>query len=100
MSWPAILTLAACVYATKAVGPLLLGTRRPPPRLDALLAVVAVPMFGALILIQTVTSGHRFVADARLPAVLAAIVAVRLRAPFLVVVLLAAGTCALLRAVG
>lgn len=98
MSWAAILLLAAGVYATKALGPALLAGRPLPGGAERALALVAVPLLAALVLVQTVTDGRHYVVDARLPAVLVAIAAVRLRAPFLVVVVFAAATCALLRA--
>jgi branched-subunit amino acid transport protein len=98
VSWGAILLLAAGVYATKALGPALLAGRTLPPRVDDVLALVAVPLLAALVLVQTVTDGRHYVLDARLPAVAVAVVAVRLQAPFIVVVALAAATCAGLRA--
>jgi branched-subunit amino acid transport protein len=86
-------------YALKAVGPLLAGGRELRPQLRCRLDLVAVPLLAALILIQTLGSGHRFVIDARAPALAVAAVLVWRRAPFLVVVLASAGTSALLRAV-
>ena len=56
------------------------------------------PLLAALILTQTLSSGHRLVIDARLPALAVAAILVWKRAPFLVVVLAAACTAALLRA--
>jgi branched-subunit amino acid transport protein len=94
MTWPALLILAACAYALKAVGPLVLGDRELPPRWNRLLALVAVPLFGALILVQTVTDGRHFVIDSRLAGVAVAAVAVWRRAPFVLVVVLAAATSA------
>jgi branched-subunit amino acid transport protein len=98
MSWWAILGLAAGVYTTKVVGPLVLAGRTLPARIDALLAIVAAPMLAALILVNTVTDGRDYVVDARLPAVAVAIVLAWRRAPFLVVVVAAGATCALIRA--
>jgi branched-subunit amino acid transport protein len=94
MTWPALLALWACVYATKAIGPVVLGDRQLPRRLAALLSLVAVPMFAGLIFVQTITSGDEFVVDSRLAGVAVAIVAVWRRAPFVVVVLLAAAAAA------
>lgn len=98
MSWAALLILAAGTYAMKAVGPLILGARSLPPAWVAALALVAVPLFSALVFVQTVTTDGRFVVDARLAAVGVAAVATWRRAPFLVVVLLAAATSAALHA--
>lgn len=100
MSWILLLVLSAISYGLKAVGPVLAGGRELGPRTRRVLDLVAVPLLAALILTQTVGSGHRLVADARLPALAVAAVLVWRRAPFLVVVLAAAGTAALLRALG
>ena len=99
MTWPAILALAAASYALKALGSVLVGEReiRPPGR--ALLDLAPVPLLAALILTQTITTGGAYAIDARLPAVGVAALLVWRRAPFLVVVLAAAATAALLRAV-
>lgn len=98
MSWAAILGLAACTYAMKAAGPLLLGKRELPEHWQAVLGLVAVPMFAALVLIQTVTSGRDFVIDSRIAGVAVAIVLVWRRAPFPIVVLAAAATSAAVHA--
>jgi branched-subunit amino acid transport protein len=99
VSWSGLFVLAVCAYVTKAAGPVLLAGRRLPDRFARLLALLPVPMLSALVLVQTATDAGRFVLDARLPAVLVAAAAVALRAPFLVAVVLAAVTAALLRLV-
>jgi branched-subunit amino acid transport protein len=99
MSWAVLGALSAISYALKAVGPVLAGGRPVGPRVRRALDLVAVPLLAALILTQTVGEGHRLVIDARLPALAAAGALVWRRAPFLVVVLAAAATAALLRAV-
>jgi branched chain amino acid efflux pump len=98
MSWTILLTLSAVSYALKAVGPLFAGGRQLGPRVRRTLDLVAVSLLAALIIVQTLSVGHRLVIDARLPALAVAAVLVRRRAPFLVVVLAAGGTAALLRA--
>jgi branched chain amino acid efflux pump len=98
MSWTVLLALSVVSYALKAVGPLLAGGRQLGPQVRRTLDLVAVPLLAALILIQTFGSGHRLVIDARVPALAVAAVLVWRRAPFLVVVLAAAGAAALLRA--
>ena len=99
MTWWAILALAAASLALKALGPVLLGGRELPPRLVDLLGLVPVPMLAALVLTGTVADGHRLVADARLPALGVAAVLIWRRAPFLVVIVAAAATAALVRLV-
>ena len=63
------------------------------------LEIVVVPVLAALIVVQTFSSGHRFVLDARTPALLVAAVLVWRKAPFVVVAFAAAATAALLRLV-
>jgi branched-subunit amino acid transport protein len=98
MSWPALLGLCAVSYALKAAGPVLAGGRQLGPRVRRALDLVALPPLAALIVVQTLGAGHRLVLDARAPALAIAAVLVWRRAPFLVVVLAAAGTSALVRA--
>lgn len=98
MSWTVLLGLCAVSYALKAVGPVLAGGRQLAPQARRLLDLVAVPLLAALIVVQTLGDGHRLVLDARAPALAVAAVLVWRRAPFLVVVLAAAATAAVLRA--
>ena len=98
MSWAALLGLGAVSYALKAAGPVLVGGRELRPRLRRTMDLVAVPLLAALILVQTLGDGQRLVVGARVPALAVAALLVWRRAPFLVVVLAAAGTAALLRA--
>jgi hypothetical protein len=99
MTWAAILILAAGVYATKALGPLAMRRRRLPPEGSTIAGLVAVPMLAALVVVQTVTSGPRLVVEPRLAAVTLAAVAVWRGAPFIVAVVLAGATSALLHAI-
>ena len=98
MTWTALLALAAVSYALKASGPVLAGGRRLGPQMRQTLDLVAVPLLAALIGVQTVGDGNHLVLDARVPALAVAAILVWRRAPFLVVVLAAAATAALLRA--
>jgi branched-subunit amino acid transport protein len=98
VSWAALGLLSVVSYALKAAGPLLAGGRQLSPRLRRTLDLVPVPLLAALIATQTFSQGHRLVIDARAPALAVAGLLVWRRAPFLVVVLAAAGTAAALRA--
>jgi branched-subunit amino acid transport protein len=100
MSWTVLLGLGAVSYALKAAGPVIAGGRQLGPQVRQTLDLVAVPLLAALILVQTLGAGQRLVIDARVPALAVAAVLVWRRAPFLVVVLAAAATAALLRALG
>ena len=76
-------TVLACVLAVTAAA------------LDMLSVEVA--LLSALVAVQTLGDGQAIVVDARIPAVLVAAGLLLLRAPFLVVVVAAALTAALLR---
>ncbi len=99
MSWRILLAFCAVSYGLKALGPMLAGGRRLDPGLNRALELVSLPVLAALIVVQTLGDGHRLVLDARAPALAVAAVLVWRRAPFLVVVLAAAATAALLRLV-
>jgi branched-subunit amino acid transport protein len=100
VSWTALAALSAVSYALKAAGPVFAGGRELSAGVRRTLDLAAVPLLAALIVAQTVGGDHRVVLDARLPALAVAAVMVWRRAPFLVTVLAAAGTAALLRALG
>jgi hypothetical protein len=95
--WIAILAGAAACYAFKLAGlsvpRRLLGRQRV--RLVA--ALLPIALLAALAAVQTLTTGTRLVIDARLAGLAAGVAAVLLRAPFLVVVAVAAGVAALTR---
>ena len=99
MSWWAVLALCASAYALKAAGVLLAD--RVPERFAAGggLERLVVPVFAALIAVQTLDGGEELVVDARVPALAVAAVLIWRRAPILVVVLAAGATAAALRAV-
>jgi hypothetical protein len=67
----------------------------PVVRRTALL--MPVTLLAALVVLQTFSTGTRFVLDARAAGLAAALVAVTCRAPFLVVVVVACATTALVR---
>jgi branched-subunit amino acid transport protein AzlD len=97
--WAAVLVGALGCYLLKLAGlsvPARLLENRAVQRIAAALPIA---LLTALIVVQTFTDGHRLTLDARAAGLAAATVAVLLRAPFLVVVGVAAATAALLRLV-
>jgi branched chain amino acid efflux pump len=100
MTWWAVFALAAGTYTFKAAGPLALGARTVPPRVQRALNLVSVTLLAALVAISTFGDGRSLVLDARAAGLAVAIVAVRMRAPFAVVVVAATVTAAGLRALG
>ena len=99
MSWTAILVLAAASYALKALGAVLVGDREIRPPVRAVLDLGGGPAARRAHPRPDVSTAGAFAIDARLPALGVAAILVWRRAPFLVVVLAAAATAALLRAV-
>ncbi len=96
-TWHIILLAAILVYALKLLGYLVPASfvERPTPSRVANLLTVA--LLAALIVVQTLGAGQGIAVDARVPAVLVAAGLLALRVPFIVVVLAAAATAALIR---
>ncbi len=99
MTWAAILLGSAGCYLLKLAG-LSVPTRwLELPRVRQAAAVVPVALLAALVAVQVAADGERLVLDGRAVGLAAATVALLLRAPFLVVVAVAAGAAALVRLV-
>ena len=96
-SWIVVLGVSLCTIAIKGAGPVLLGGRELPPRLMTLLRLLAPAVLAALVVTQVFVSEGRLAVDERLLALAVAAVALALRAPTLVVVILAAAVTALVR---
>ncbi|MGL5857792.1 MAG: AzlD domain-containing protein [Angustibacter sp.] len=99
----AILVACGCAFVIKLVGHAVPqrwvqgdGDNRRSRGLDLL----PVALLAALVIVQAVDQDGRLVLDARVAGVLAAVTALLLRAPFLVVVVVAAAVAAGVRAAG
>jgi Branched-chain amino acid transport protein (AzlD) len=100
-AWVTIAVLAAGTIVIKAAGPLAIGRRSPSPRVARVIALVAPSLLAALVVYETVNRGTGgIVADARLAGLAAAALALTARLPLIVVVALAAGAAAGVRALG
>ncbi len=97
-TWTVVVLTGLATMAIKALGPVLLGGKPLPPRVTSVVALLAPALLAALVAINTVGGDQELVLDARLPGVLAAAVAIKLRAPVLVVVVVAALVTAGVRA--
>lgn len=93
-----IIGLGLTTYLLKSAGPLIIGGRPLPSGLGRFAETVPAPLLAALVLTATVASGQGFVFDARLAGLAAAGIALRLKAPFAVVILVAAAATAAIRA--
>lgn len=98
MTWLAVALTSVGCFALKAAGWLLPASVLDRPGVRRCAELVPVALLSALVVVQALGSGRSLVVDARAAGLLAAGVALVLRAPFLVVVLVAAMTAAVLRA--
>src|SRR6185295_17974911 len=97
--WVVVAVLFAGTVALRAVGPVAFGARELSPRAAAVIGLVAPALLAALVVYETLTPGRTGVAvDARVAGLAAAGAAIALRAPMLVVVIVAAATTAGVRA--
>jgi branched chain amino acid efflux pump len=96
--WLCVLVVAVATVAIKASGPVLAAGRELPQGAARVVDLLAPALLAALVATQAFASDDELVLDERAAGVLAAGVAILLRAPLLVVVLAAAATAAGLRA--
>ena len=97
-AWLTVLLVGAGTVVLKAVGPVGVAGRQLPPRVEGLLATVAPAILAALVVVETFAHGRALVVDARLAGVAAGVVALRLRAPYWLVVVAGAAATAAVRA--
>jgi uncharacterized membrane protein len=100
MIWPAVIIGSVGCYLLKLAGYVVPERVLDNPSLRRLTALLPIALLAALVGVQTFSIGTTVQIDARLAGLAAAIIALVLRAPFLVVVVVAAITAALLRATG
>jgi branched-subunit amino acid transport protein len=96
-TWIVVLLVGAFTISFKAAGPLLLAGRMLPARLTSAFELLAPSLLAALVVTQSVGGKDGIVLDARLVGLGAAVGAIWLRAPLIVVVLVAALATALAR---
>ena len=95
--WAGVLAASAACYALKLAGLSLPQSWLAAPRIQRTVPMIPIALLAALVGTQTFSTGQHLVLDVRAAALVVAVVAVLLRAPFLVVVAVAAATAALLR---
>lgn len=95
-----LLSVAVGTYVWKAAGPLLLGNRTLPLRVEAIMGMMPGALLAALVVTATVADGRRWSFDARIVGLAAAIVALVARRGFVTVVVVAALATAAARAAG
>lgn len=98
--WWIVLGASLVVFGLKIAGYLIPRRFVEGPLLSRVAALVTVALLASLVISQTLQGEGGMVFDARIPAVGVAAVLLWLRAPFLVVIIVAAGVAAGLRALG
>jgi hypothetical protein len=96
-TWLLIAVLAIGTVLMKTIGPVLAGGRQPPAPLTRVIALVAPAVISALIVTGTFTQGQQLIIDARTAGVGVGAVALWLRVPAVLAMLMAVIICAVLR---
>ena len=96
--WALVIVVGACTIALKALGPVVLGGRELPPRVQSVVALLAPTLLAALVAVSTFDPDRELYIESGMAVGMAAAgVAVALRAPIVVVVGVAALGAALVR---
>lgn len=98
-AWTAVLVVGLATVAIKAAGPVLAGGRDLPQSSARVVHLLAPALLAALVATQAFASEEALVLDERGAGLVAAAAAILLRAPLVMVVLVAAVTAAGLRAI-
>ncbi|WP_345062130.1 AzlD domain-containing protein [Leifsonia kafniensis] len=96
--WQIIILASIACLALKLAGYLVPPSLLAKPAPARIADLLTVALLAALIAVQTLGAGEAIVFDARIPAVLVAVVLFALRVPFILVVIAAAGVAAAIRA--
>jgi branched-subunit amino acid transport protein len=100
VTWAALLVASAATYGLKLAGLTVPRRVLEGPRTQRFAELLPVALLMALVAVGAFATGHTLVLDARAAGLAVAAVALRLRVGFAGVVILAAGTAAVLRAAG
>lgn len=94
-----LIVLATGTFVLKSAGPVLLGDRRLPTRLQAVVDLLPAALLSSLAIVSTLGAGRDVVLDARLVGMVVAAVALWRRAPFVLVIVVASAATAIARLV-
>jgi branched-subunit amino acid transport protein len=94
-----LIVMTIGTFAMKSAGPLLLGARQLPRRVQRVVDLLPAALLAALAAVSTLGDGQQLVIDARLGGVIVAGIALWRRAPFVLVIVLASAATALIRVV-
>jgi hypothetical protein len=94
-----LVVLASGTFLLKAAAPLLLGARRLPIGVQAVVDLLPAALLASLAVVSTLGDGRSIVLDARVVGLVVAAVALWRRAPFVLVIVLASAATAITRVV-
>jgi branched-subunit amino acid transport protein len=98
-AWIVVAVVGAATIVLKASGPVLIGRRGLPPKIQSVVDLLAPVMLIALVVTQTFGGDEEITVDARVVGVGAAVVAIWLRAHVIVAMAVAAAVTAGVRLV-
>ena len=99
-SWGWLLLACAVAFVTKLAGYLVPARWLEGARMTRVTSAVTVGLLASLVMVNAFAQGTQIVLDARAGALLAAVIALLCRVPFLGVVIIGAAVAALLRLAG
>jgi branched-subunit amino acid transport protein len=95
--WIVVAVVGVATVFLKAAGPVFLGSRPLPHRIQSVVDLLAPVMLTALVVTQTLGDGEELSVDARVPGVAAAGIAIWRGVPIVAAMVIAAGVTALVR---
>ena len=95
--WVTVIVVGAATMIFKAAGPVVLGRRSLPPRVQGVVELLAPVMLTALVVTQTFGGDETLTLDARVPGVAAGAVAAWRGVPLVPAMVIGAGVTALIR---
>ena len=95
--WVAVLIGSLAVFSWKFLGYLLPSKFLESKQLSTFAGFLTIGLLSGLVGVQTFVGDEKIEFDARVPAILVAVVLLRIKAPFIVIVIAAGATAALLR---
>ena len=95
--WLVVVVVGVVTILFKAAGPVFVGRRELPAKVDAVVALIAPVMLTALVVTQTFGGDEEITVDARVPGVAAAALAIWRGVPIVAAMAIAAAVTALLR---
>lgn len=96
-SWLAIVLASLAVFSWKFMGYLLPSKLLESKLLTRIAGYLTIALLAGLVGVQTFSTGNKLEFDARIPAILMAAILLKIKAPFIVIVLAAGATAAFLR---